>query len=33
MFAVGETPPISDANEEQEQRQQRLIQGLAGNSR
>jgi len=33
MFAVDEIPPISDANEGQEQRQQRLIQVMAGNSR
>ena len=26
MFIVGEKPPISDPNERQEQRQQRLIQ-------
>ena len=32
MFIVGETPRISDPNERQEQRQQRLIQRVAGNS-
>ena len=33
MFTVGEGGPIWDANEGQEQRQQRLIQQMAGNCR